>query len=104
MTREEAITVIKAFFENPLISDRHRDAFNIAIRDINSCHRWSKNNLMLVDKEEFVNLYENFTSLIDLSDLGYIAKTHLNSIYGTMVTDSIYCDTDSIKTTEKTND
>lgn len=104
MTREEAITVLKAFSENPFCSDKHIQAFNVAIRDINSCHKWSKNNLMLVNKEEFVNLFESFTSLIDLSDLNYIDKTHLNSIYGTMVTDNIYSDTDSIKTMEKTND
>ena len=104
MTREEAIIVIEAFFENPLISDKHKAAFSIAIRDINSCHRWSKNNLMLVNKEEFLKLYDNLTSCIEPLELKYHAKTHLNSIYGTMVTDSIYCDTDSIKTTEKTND
>lgn len=34
MTRDEALIVIKAFFENPLISDRHETAFNIAMHDI----------------------------------------------------------------------
>ena len=34
MTREEAITVLKAFMENPLFSDEHKRAFKIAIHDI----------------------------------------------------------------------
>ena len=34
MTREEAITIIKAFMDNPLFSDIHKAAFNIAIHDI----------------------------------------------------------------------
>ncbi len=32
MTREEAITVFKAFMDNPLFSDVHKAAFNIAIK------------------------------------------------------------------------
>ena len=31
MTREEAITILKAFMENPLFSEVHKDAFNMAI-------------------------------------------------------------------------
>ena len=34
MTREEAITVLKAFMDNPLFSDIHKAAFNIALHDI----------------------------------------------------------------------
>ena len=34
MTREEAVTVLKAFMENPLFSDVHKQAFNIAIKEL----------------------------------------------------------------------
>jgi hypothetical protein len=47
MTREEAITVLKAFMENPLFSDVHKAAFNIAIHDIKQRHDWDINNLIL---------------------------------------------------------
>lgn len=53
MTREEAITVLKAFMENPLFSDEHKQAFNIAIHDIKQRHDWDINNLMLVPKSEW---------------------------------------------------
>ena len=46
MTREEAITVFKAFMDNPLFSDVHKAAFNIAIHDIKQRHDWDINNLI----------------------------------------------------------
>ena len=52
MTREEAITVLKAFMENPLFSDVHKNVFNIAIHDIKQRHDWDINKLMLVPKTE----------------------------------------------------
>ena len=52
MTRDEAITVFKAFMENPLFSDVHKAAFNIAIHDIKQRHDWDINKLMLVPKTE----------------------------------------------------
>lgn len=39
MTREEAVAVLKAFMENPLFSDEHKAAFNIAIHDIKQTSR-----------------------------------------------------------------
>lgn len=53
MTREEAVTVLKAFMENPLFSDEHKVAFNIAIHDIKQRHDWDINKLMLVPKTEW---------------------------------------------------
>ena len=53
MTREEAITVFKAFIENPLFSDEHKQAFNIAIHDIRQHHDWDINNLILINKDNY---------------------------------------------------
>lgn len=53
MTREEAVVVLKAFMENPLFSDVHKQAFNIAIHDIKQRHDWDINKLMLVPKTEW---------------------------------------------------
>ena len=53
MTREEAITVLKAFMENPLFSDAHKAAFNIAIHDIKQRHDWDINNLILINKDNY---------------------------------------------------
>lgn len=53
MTREEAVVVLKAFMENPLFSDVHKQAFNIAIHDIKQRHEWDINKLMLVPKTEW---------------------------------------------------
>ena len=53
MTREEAIAVFKAFMDNPLFSDVHKAAFNIAIHDIKQRHDWDINKLMLVPKTEW---------------------------------------------------
>ena len=51
MTREEAITVLKAFMKNPLFSDVHKAAFNIAIHDIKAYHKWNLNKLILTQKD-----------------------------------------------------
>lgn len=53
MTREEAITVFKAFMDNPLFSDVHKAAFNIAINDIKQRHDWDINNLILINKDNY---------------------------------------------------
>lgn len=50
MTREEAITVLKAFMKNPLFSDEHKQAFKIAIHDIKQRHDWEINNLILINR------------------------------------------------------
>ena len=52
MTREEAVIVLKAFMDNPLFSDIHKAAFNIAIHDIEAYHKWNLNELVLRPKEE----------------------------------------------------
>lgn len=41
MTREEAIVVIKTFMGNPLFSDKHKQAFHIAIHDIDCMEKWN---------------------------------------------------------------
>lgn len=53
MIREEAVAVLKAFMENPLFSDVHKAAFNIAIHDIKQRHDWDINNLILINKENY---------------------------------------------------
>lgn len=52
MTREEAIVVIKTFIDNPLFSDEHKAAFNIAIHDMERMMKWNMNELILVRKGE----------------------------------------------------
>ena len=51
MTRSEAITVLKAFMDNPLFSDVHKAAFNIAIHDTEKYQQWNLNELVLHPKE-----------------------------------------------------
>lgn len=53
MTREEAITVLKGLSDNPLFSEQHKAAFNIAIHDIKQRHDWDINNLILINKENY---------------------------------------------------
>lgn len=53
MLREEAIVILETFMENPLFSDEHRQAFNIAIHDVKQRHDWDLNNLMLINKETY---------------------------------------------------
>ena len=48
MTRKEAVAVLEAFIENPLFSNTHKAAFNIAIHDIKQRHDWDINNLILI--------------------------------------------------------
>ena len=63
MTREEAITVIKGLSDNPLFSDEHKQAFNIAIHDIKQRHDWDINNLILINKNDYEPLEQE--SIID---------------------------------------
>lgn len=74
MTREEAITVIKAFMENPLFSDVHKAAFSIAIHDIKQRHDWDINNLILINKDNYQPLEQEPGKghWIDHSDDGYV--------------------------------
>ena len=51
MTREEAITVLKGLYDNPLFGDVHKAAFNIAIHDIKAYHKWNLNELVLTQKD-----------------------------------------------------
>lgn len=51
MTREEAITVLKGLYDNPLCGDVHKAAFNIAIHDIKAYHKWNLNELVLTQKD-----------------------------------------------------
>lgn len=66
MTREEAITVLKAFMENPLFSDVHKAAFNIAIHDIKRLHDWDINNLILINIDNYKLLEQTPTTKNDL--------------------------------------
>ena len=50
MTRSEAIVILKGFMDNPLFSDIHKAAFNIAIHDIEAYHKWNLNELVLRPK------------------------------------------------------
>lgn len=52
MTRDEAIVVIKTFMDNPLFSEVHKAAFNIAIHDMERMMKWNMNELILVRKGE----------------------------------------------------
>lgn len=66
MTREEAVTVLKAFMKNPLFSDEHKAAFNIAIHDIKAHHDWDINNLILINKDNYEPLEQEPTTKNDL--------------------------------------
>lgn len=66
MTREEAVTVLKAFMKNPLFSDEHKAAFNIAIHDIKAHHDWDINNLILINKDNYESLEQEPTTKNDL--------------------------------------
>lgn len=56
MTREEAVTVLKELMKNPLFSEVHKVAFNIAIHDIKQRHEWDINNLILINKDNHESL------------------------------------------------
>ena len=51
MTREEAVVVLEALMKNPLFSEVHKVAFNIAIHDIKAYHKWNLNELVLTQKD-----------------------------------------------------
>ena len=52
MIREDAITILKAFMDNPLFNADHKAAFNIAIHDIEKYQQWNLNELVLRPKDE----------------------------------------------------
>jgi hypothetical protein len=52
MTRKEAILILRALMDNPIFSDEHKAAFNIAIHDIEAFHMWNINELVLTLKKE----------------------------------------------------
>ena len=56
MTREEAVAVLKGLMNNPLFSEVHKVAFNIAIHDIKQHHDWNINNLILINKDNYESL------------------------------------------------
>lgn len=56
MTREEAMAVLEGLSDNPLFSNQHKAAFNIAIHDIKQRHDWDINNLILVNKDDYESL------------------------------------------------
>lgn len=78
MTREEAITVFKAFMDNPLFSDVHKAAFSIAIHDIKQRHDWDINELMLVPKTEWE---QESTTKNDLGVDAVSRKAVINQIF-----------------------
>lgn len=51
MTREEAVAVLKGLMKNPLFSEVHKVAFNIAIHDIKAYYKWDLNELVLTQKD-----------------------------------------------------
>lgn len=51
MTREEAVAVLKELMKNPLFSEVHKVAFNIAIHDIKAYNKWNLNELVLTQKD-----------------------------------------------------
>jgi hypothetical protein len=56
--------------ENPLFSDVHKQAFNIAIHDIKQRHDWDINNLILINKDNYEpNCSEIPTSSTTKNDL-----------------------------------
>ena len=69
MTREEAITVFKAFMDNPLFSDVHKAAFNIAIHDIKQRHDWDINNLILINKDNYESQEPKAGHWIDINGI-----------------------------------
>ncbi len=71
MTREEALTVLEGLSDNPLFSNQHKAAFNIAMHDIKAHHDWDINNLMLINKDE----YESHEPIIN-KDCVHCSKTY----------------------------
>ena len=82
MTREEAITVFKAFMDNPLFSDVHKAAFNIAIHDIKQRHDWDINNLILINKDNYESPQPKTGHWIDeIDDYGKVIWWHCDKCY-----------------------
>ena len=70
MTREEAITVLKAFNENLLFSDKHIQAFNIAIHDIQAIFNLKDitQEFQTETREDVDNMFYNGLTLEDIRD------------------------------------
>jgi hypothetical protein len=83
MTREEAVVVLEAFIENPLFSNTHKAAFNIAIHDIKQRHDWDINNLILI---------KNGTPLDDVLDKIRVELEHVkdNPLFGMVSNDTMF--------------
>lgn len=84
MTREEAITVFKAFMDNLLFSDVHKAAFSIAIHDIKQRHDWDINKLMLVPKTEWEQetILDKIRAEIGNINLNEVAAKYEDRFYG----------------------
>ena len=85
MTREEAITVLKGLSENPLFSNQHIAAFNIAIHDIKAYHKWNLNELVLTQKDnEQEPILDKIRAEIEMEKLedspNFCIKAHNNAV------------------------
>ena len=87
MTREEAITVFKAFMDNPLFSDIHKAAFSIAIHDIKQRHDWDINKLMLVPKTEWEQEPQTFKWCTDCKE--YDQEKHCCHRWSKVIRDTV---------------
>ena len=87
MTREEAITVFKAFMDNPLFSDIHKAAFSIAIHDIKQSHDWDINKLMLVPKTEWEQEPQTFKWCTDCRE--YDQEKHCCHRWSKVIRDTV---------------
>ena len=101
MTREEAITVLKAFMEYPLFSEVHKAAFNIAIHDIKAYQDWNINNLILVNKDNYEPIEQEPTTKNDLGVDREDAVERLNAIKQLIGYDK---DSEIVKATQKSLD
>lgn len=77
MTREEAVAVLKAFMENPLFSDIHKAAFNIAIHDIKQRHDWDINNLILINKDNYEPLEQEPKPMVEIDLYSVIKQKYI---------------------------
>ena len=69
MTRKEAVAVLEAFIENPLFSNTHKAAFNIAIHDIKQRHDWDINNLILIKNGTPHDVLDNLRAEINAIEI-----------------------------------
>lgn len=84
MTREEAVAVLKELMKNPLFSEVHKVAFNIAIHDIKQRHDWDINNLILINKDDYEPLEQEPKKghwIEERDDYGEITHWHCSNCY-----------------------